>query len=451
MKLLGLDIGTTTICGLLLDSMDGRVVSVDTHDNPATIRGREPWESLQDADAALAAARRIVENATAAHRDVAAVGVAGQMHGILYVDRVGNAVSPLYTWQDSRGDLPYEEGTYASFLSAAIGLPVSTGMGAVTHFFNAKNSLVPKNAAALCTIGDYIAMKLANATAPVMDATSAASLGGFDTENLSFAPPVDSPLLPEVRTDYPVIGEAKAGIPVFPSLGDNQASFLGSVADPERQALVNVGTGSQISLFVPSYRPIKGIDLRPLPFGGYIGVGAGLCGGRAYAALRSFFQKTVQLMTGRNEAVPWEALNQMRPAPGTEPLRVDTRFSGTRVSAGIRGSITNIGLSNFTPEHLAAGVRSGIVAELKGFFECFDPAEKDGVATLVGAGNAIRLGEPLRRAFEDRFGVPLRVPRHREETSFGAALVAGVAAGVIPSRRAACSLVRYEDQDPRER
>ena len=29
------------------------------------------------------------------------------MHGILYVDADGNAVSPLYTWQDARGSLPH--------------------------------------------------------------------------------------------------------------------------------------------------------------------------------------------------------------------------------------------------------------------------------------------------------------------------------------------------------
>jgi len=451
MKLLGLDIGTTTICGLVLDSEDGRVVSVNTQSNPAGLPAREPWEMLQDADAALTVARRIVEDTLETHHDIEAVGVAGQMHGILYIDSAGKAVSPLYTWEDGRGDCPFEGGSYASFLSAVIGRPVSTGMGAVTHFFNTKNGIVPRNMAALCTIGDYVAMRLAGARAPVMDATNAASLGAFDLEELSFARSalresgLDPSVFPEVRTDYPVIGEIRAGPRVFPAMGDNQASFLGSVADPLRQALVNVGTGSQFSLFVPSYREINGIDLRPLPYGGYIGVGAGLCGGRAYAALRHFFQRTVRLIAGRDEDVPWETMNRMSPAAGAQPLAVDTRFSGTRVSPGIRGSITNIGLANFTPEHLASGVREGIVAELKSFSECFDAAERDRLATLIGSGNAIRLGEPLRRAFEAGFGVPLRTPRHREETSFGAALVAGVAAGGIPSREAACSLVRYED------
>ena len=33
------------------------------------------------------------------------IGLTGQMHGIVYVDKEGNCVSPLYTWQDARGSI----------------------------------------------------------------------------------------------------------------------------------------------------------------------------------------------------------------------------------------------------------------------------------------------------------------------------------------------------------
>ncbi len=452
MKLLGLDLGTTTICGAVLDATDGRIVFLRTERNPAAVPGGEPWENIQDPDVAVRTALGILEKALEAHGDADGIGVACQMHGILYVDDAGDAVSPLYTWEDGRGDLPFQGGTYASFVSASLGQPVSTGMGVVTHFVNASMGRVPATAQFLCTIGDYLVMKLTGRRAPVMDTTCAASIGGFDLEKLAFsgkrleAIGCDPSFGPEVTPSYPALGETPPGVPVFPAMGDNQASFLGSVSDTRRMALVNVGTGSQISLFVPDFREIHGLDLRPLPFGGYIGVGAGLCGGRAYRALREFFQRTVKLVTGRDQEVPWEIMNGMTPPTPGDPLTVDTRFAGTRLSPGTRGSISNIGLSNFTPEHFAAGVRDGIVSELLGFYGLFDPAEREQVVRLVGSGNAIRLNEQLRRAFEAGFAMPLRVPRHREETSFGAALVAGVAAGVIPDMAAAGALVRYETQ-----
>ena len=44
------------------------------------------------------------------------------MHGIVYIDGHGNALSPLITWQDGRGDLSYRDGlTYAEHLSKASG------------------------------------------------------------------------------------------------------------------------------------------------------------------------------------------------------------------------------------------------------------------------------------------------------------------------------------------
>ena len=44
--------------------------------------------------------------------DIAVIGITGQMHGIVYTDCNGMAISPLYTWQDGRGNLPYGDTTY---------------------------------------------------------------------------------------------------------------------------------------------------------------------------------------------------------------------------------------------------------------------------------------------------------------------------------------------------
>ena len=449
MKLLGLDVGTTTICGVVIDAADGHLAFVQTENNASGLPSRHRWESAQDPDVAVRIARLILEKAVAAHRDIRGIGISSQMHGVLYVDRSGNAVSPLFTWQDGRGDLPFQGGTYASFVSSALGRQAATGTGTVTHFANLKLGLAPKSAMFLCTVGDYLAMKLARRSIPLMDTTCAASISGFDLEKLSFMGPqlkamgCDPSLFPEVTSEYPSLGEYGPDIPVFPALGDNQASFLGATADKEHMASVNVGTGSQISVFVSSFRRIDGIDLRPLPFGGYIGVGAGLCGGRAYAVLREFFQKTVLTLTGRQVEIPWDSINDLSPSDETEPLRVDTRFSGTRVSPSVRGSIRNIGLSNLTPEHLASGFREGIVSELLEFYRLFDSTERERINFVVGSGNAIRLNTSLRRAFEKGFQLTLRVPRHREEAAFGAALVAGVASRIFPDLASACALVRY--------
>jgi len=463
MRLAGLDIGTTTLCGLLLEADTGDILSVATEPNAFGLPGTAPWEALQDPDAIFDAAARILDGLLASHGHmggggrIGGIGVAGQMHGILYVDGDGRAVSPLFTWQDGRGDQELEGTTYAGMLSEALGRPVGTGMGFVTHYYNVKNGLVPRGAACLCTIADYVAMRLAHAQAPVMDATNAASLGCIDLRRLEFrrdamsALDIDGAIFPRVSTYCPALGEARNGTPVFAALGDNQASFLGSVRDMRGSLLCNIGTGSQISLFSDDCLDVPGIDTRPFPLGGYIGVGAALCGGRAYSLLHDFFQRTLRLFSGGSgsgQAPPSSAYDLMNTVNeerlgATARLTVDTRFSGTRTDPGIRGSIANMGMETFTPEHLIVGVREGIAAELLGFYERFPEAARGAVTALVGSGNGIRLNPGLQKVFEGRLGMRMRVPAHREETSFGAALLAGVAGKVLPDLAAAGRLVRY--------
>jgi sedoheptulokinase len=447
MRLAGLDIGTTTLCGLLLDSDTGEILSVVTEPNGAALPAPFPGEYLQDANAIAAGAARILESFRASHGQIGGVGVGGQMHGVLYVDGEGAAASPLYTWQDQRGERERPHGkSWAAWLSEKIGQRVSTGMGFVTHAYNAANRLVPKNARRLCTIADYVAMKLGRANVPVMDTTMAASLGCFDLRTLDFRRDamakldIDESFFPQVSRAYPALGEYAPGTPVFAGMGDNQASFLGAAAEVRSTVLFNIGTGSQVSLFSAECLAVDGIDTRPFPYGGYIGVGAALCGGRAYALLHGFFERTLKLF-GAGGEVSWEIMNAAE-VPAADRLAVDTRFSGTRVDPSLRGRISGISPHNFTPEHLIVGMREGIAGELLDFLALFPDAARAAATRLVGSGNGIRLNPALRAVIEKRLGMQMRVPRHREETSFGAALLAGCARGVFSGLPQAGALIR---------
>lgn len=176
MYFIGIDIGTSSICGVVYHTSTQNVISI-TKENCATIPSSKSWEKKQDADTIIDIVINMVREFQSQYKEIKGIGITGQMHGIVYTDIQGNAVSPLYTWQDGRGNLNYRENqSYAAYLSDITGCPVATGYGLVTHFYNVQNGLVPTNATKLCTIMDYAVMKLSGKKIPQIDPTNAASL-----------------------------------------------------------------------------------------------------------------------------------------------------------------------------------------------------------------------------------------------------------------------------------
>jgi sedoheptulokinase len=437
LHLIGLDIGTTSICGVLMNTANGEIVKSITKDNGSSLKTPHSWEFIQEPESILGTIRDIVAELCKLNVSVSAIGVTGQMHGILYVDEGGNPVSPLFTWQDQRGDLPYTEGlTYAEHIRRLTNYPVSTGYGMVTHFYNVVNALVPAESAALCTIADFVSMKLANRTRPVIDSTNAASIGLFDMKELEFdthalkSVGINPAVVPEVVPSGTVIGYTDDGKPVISALGDNQASFLGAVRDIRSSILLNIGTGSQISVYTDRFQQAEGLETRPFPGGGYILVGASLSGGKSYALLESFFREVCFLFTGYNGGSLYEMMNRLAGNSDGTSLKVNTQFYGTRQDPHKLGSIERITPSNFTPRHLVTGFLEGIIGELYQYYEAFPEQIKKQVSTLVASGNGVRSNPAMRRMLQQTFGFQIDIPIDREEASYGAALCAGVGCGL---------------------
>lgn len=95
MKTLGIDIGTTTISAAVLE--DGQFLASETRANGAFIPSALACAREQDVEKITQTALSVVQMLFERYPDIHSIGVTGQMHGILYVDADGNAVSPLYT------------------------------------------------------------------------------------------------------------------------------------------------------------------------------------------------------------------------------------------------------------------------------------------------------------------------------------------------------------------
>lgn len=449
MNVIGLDLGTTTLSAVVVDSDTGAVLETLNVPGGADLPPRRGFERIQDADAIAGKALGLVEALRARHR-VEAIGIDGQMHGIVYLGDAGSAVSPLFTWQDRRGDERLGDVTYAGALSDRTGRTVASGYGMATHFWNTLNRQIPGGAATFCTICDYVGMRLTGGQKPMLHVSSAAGVGLLDAETGDWdraavtGAGMDARLLPAVTDDYAVIG-ARGGIPVACGIGDNQASFIGAVRDMSDTVLVNMGTGGQVSMLARGAASNADLEIRPLGEGKAILVGSALCGGRSYALLDRFLRSCATLAGQAADAPLYERMNEagMALLESDDLPRVDTRFGGTRADPGLRGSITGIGTENFDAAHLVAGTLIGMADELLGLYRGMTALGNPIAMRLVGSGNAIRRNPALKRAFERVFGMEMMIPAHEEEAAYGAALVGMAAAGIKGSVAEAQRMMRY--------
>ena len=369
MKVLGLDIGTTTISAVVVEN--GKNLDKITLKNDSFISSENSWERIQSPeyikDTALDAVKELMKK----HPDVKRIGLTGQMHGIVYIDKTGEAVSPLYTWQDERGNQVYMNGeTYVRYLSRVSGYKIASGYGLVTHFYNMVNGLVPENAVKLCTIHDYISMTLAGKCVPVTDNTDAASLGFFDVRNGCFDVSVlerlgfDISLLPEIREGVTGYYRDNGDVSVCVAIGDNQASFIGATSGNREAVLINVGTGSQFSVYANDYIECEGLETRPFPGSGYLIVGASLCGGRAYALLENFYRCIAKCCCDNIDSY-YDVMNKFLEEGKPQDIpEISPLFQGTRTEPTLRASITNLSADNFTPMHMTWAMLEGMTKEL---------------------------------------------------------------------------------------
>lgn len=372
MNIMGIDIGTTSISMVLIDFKTRELSARKTVNHQTFLQGEFPDERIQDPERIWLLVKENLEELMAAYGRPSGIGLTGQMHGMLYVDGSGNAISPLYTWQDERADRPLEHGrSSVEYLKDKVG-GVCAGYGLATHFYLQKTGQIPQNAEKMTTISDYIGMKLCGHAQPVIGADMAASWGCFDLEKREFLydalemAGVDISYLPELEKEHAIIGTTMGDIPVMVSIGDNQASVFGSVKSLSDTVLINVGTGSQVSFVTEKYVSCQGsLELRPCTKDSYMLAGSSLCGGRAYAMLERFFRK----VSGNEEETYYPKMQEQAQKfieeYGIEKAwNIRTTFSGTRSNPKEKGQMTDISEDNFHPGAMTAGVIMGILAEL---------------------------------------------------------------------------------------
>ena len=110
MKIMGIDIGTTTVSIVLTDTETGKQLARETVEHNSFLQSSRLEQKIQDPGQIYEIVRELLAKMQGEHGLPDGIGFTGQMHGMLYVDASGMAVSPLYTWQDGSGEISLEDG-----------------------------------------------------------------------------------------------------------------------------------------------------------------------------------------------------------------------------------------------------------------------------------------------------------------------------------------------------
>ncbi|HXB57455.1 MAG TPA: xylulokinase [Vicinamibacteria bacterium] len=454
---LGVDVSTTGVKALLVDGA-GKVAASAT--TPLTLETPRPLWSEQDPQAwwagATASIRAALAAAPAAGKDVAAVGLTGQMHGLVLLDEAERVLRPAILWNDQRTQAECEE--IRSRMGGRAALVEVTGNDALTGFTAPKILWVRKHEPAVYARvrlvllpKDYVRLRLSGEAA--MDKADGSGTLLFDLAARAWSPRVLDRLEipaawlprtfegPEVtgRVTRKAAGETGLleGTPVMAGGGDQSAGAVGAGAVKPGVVALTLGTSGVVFATTPRALVEPEGRLHALCHAvpgrwHFMGVTLSAAGSlqwyRDTLAPGTAFETLVQ----EAEAAP----------AGSDGLVFLPYLSGERTPYPdplARGSFVGLTLRH-RRSHLTRCILEGVAFSMRDCFELLKGAGLAEVRQVRVAGGGAR-SSLWRRIMASVLGVELVTVNSSEGAAYGAALLAGVGAENWPSVDAACEAV----------
>lgn len=470
--LLGLDIGSSFVKASLLEAESGRpVATASAPEREMPIDAPRPGWAEQDPELwwkqVTAVSRKVMRDAAIGKRDVAAIGLTYQMHGLVAVDRQGRVLRPSIIWCDSRaaaiGRKAFEEiGTQIclkSFLNSPGNFTASKLRWVREHepelYDRIHKILLP---------GDYIAWRMTGRFSTTTSGLSEAILwdyAGQTRANLLLDHYGISPeLIPEADDSFAVQGTLAAeaademglagGVPLAYRAGDQpNNAFSLRVFEPGEVA-ATAGTSGVIygvtdnALYDERSRVNTFVHVNHRPERPRYGV---LLCVNGCGILNSWLRRHL----GAGNELTYEEMNGLAvgaPAGSDGLLFLPFGNGAERIleDLDIGAQLRNLHYNRHTTSHLLRAAQEGVVFALRYGLEIMRGAGMN--PRTVRAGHANLFLSPLfREAFVQTTGLSLEL--YETDGAQGAARGAGVGAGLYGGvGEAFTGLRRIETVDP---
>ncbi|MHC5746378.1 MAG: xylulokinase [Nostoc sp.] len=449
----GLDLGTGGVRAIAVD-LQGQIIAQSTRSYPL-LTPQPGWTEQNSSDwveASLDALFDVTQQLNG-HRAIA-LGLSGQMHGMVPLDADGKVIRPAILWNDQR------TGKAVAEIEAAIPrqeLIQRTGNPAITGFQLPKllwlRTEEPQAYTRLWQIllpKDYLGYVLTGEA--VTEPSDASGIGCLNLANRQWDTDIlhtldiNPALFPPVIESTAIAGRLKSeiaarvglpvGLPVVAGAGDNAAAAIGLGISSSNLKRGSLSIGTSGVIFAPCDRPIPDPEGRVHLFchvdGGYHLLGVTLAAGGSLRWYRDTFAPEISYTDLMDMAE--------RSQPGARGVLFLPHLAGERsphLDPDTRGAFVNLSLAH-TQADITRAVLEGVAFSLRSALEVISAiAPLDQLlATGGGARSYIWL-----RILADVLQTKLIAPKAEEGAAYGAAILAMVGIGVYPNLETALKIL----------
>jgi xylulokinase len=429
-RLIGLDVGTSSLKGLAVDEHGALLAEAERSYPLSTPR---PGWSEQDPELWWSAAQSVLEELGGDRAD--GIGLSGQMHGLVALGADDRPLRPAILWNDGRAQREcelIEERVGLARLLELSGNRALAGFTAPKLLWLAEHEpdiharirrvMLPK---------DYVRLRLCGEHAT--DVSDASGTLLFDvaarawSSELARALEVDEAWLPPALESQARSGATGAGVPVAAGAGDQAAGALGvGVIDQRGPASIVLGTSGVVFAARERYSTTTDGSLHAfchaVPDVWHV-MGVMLSAAGSLSWLSSVLGERAGYEELLAAAAGWE--------PGAEGLLFAPYLAGERTpyaDPNARGAFTGLSLRH----DRGALVRAVLEGVAFGLRDCLDLVEAIGGAPIrarvSGGGSRGDLWLEILAAI---LNLPLERTALDAGAAYGAALLGGIAAGVF--------------------
>lgn len=468
---LGLDIGSSSVKAALVEAETGKLIaSANSPETEMQMQTPQPGWAEQSPELWWEHARKSFQKCamlSGIHpREIKAIGIAYQMHGLVLVNKEQKALRPSIIWCDSRAVTVGEK----AFDALGHDYSLQNLLNSPGNFTASKLRWVQENEPAIyeqiekaMLPGDFIAMKL---TGEIVTTDTGLSEGVFwnyksnsiDERLLAYFS-FDKELLPSVLPVFSVQGRVgasvanewglTAGIPVSYRGGDQPNNALSlNVMNPGETAATGGTSG-----VIYSVTDTNAFDVKSR-VNTFVHVNNSALQKRNGVLLcvngTGILNSWIKRLLSTGSLIEYDALNAMAAtAPiGSEGLMVLPFGNGAErilENRNIGAHSNAIDFNRHTPSHIVRAAQEGIVFALRYGFDILKEMRLP--LTVIRAGHAnLFLSPVFREAFTNTMNVPLEL--YAADGARGAAMGAAIGVGFMPWTDAGRGLTQQSTEQP---